>query len=437
MGTSSRHFPREMYAFYVGETLACSLFFYFLLAHELSHPDMAALNYAVLSAFTLGTAALCVGIYRAEVLVQWQRLLTRAVVAAGLSIPFICAIGYLVPINGGHVSVATALQAAQVVLCWAGLILATRVLFSLALQTNLLGRRVVVFGSSPASRWIRDDERGIYEVRGASPSRLDPADGLPRDKVWALVVDAEAAERLSPDMLLACQRRRIRVLRDSTFLETCLQRLDLATVTSSDLVGRHVAPRIHAIVTRGFDIVFSLLLLVAVLPVMLLTALAIKFEDGGPVFYPQNRVGLNGREFTLFKFRSMRIDAEARGPVWAQQRDPRITRIGAFIRRVRIDELPQLLNILRGEMSVIGPRPERPHFVQQLAQTIPCYADRAQVKPGLTGWAQVNYPYGASIEDARAKLSYDLYYVKHRSMLLNLKIVFATVRVVLFQEGSR
>jgi lipopolysaccharide/colanic/teichoic acid biosynthesis glycosyltransferase len=139
----------------------------------------------------------------------------------------------------------------------------------------------------------------------------------------------------------------------------------------------------------------------------------------------------------VLKFRSMRTDAEARGPAWAARRDPRVTRVGAIIRLTRIDELPQLINVLRGEMSLIGPRPERPHFVAQLEQALPFYRDRARVKPGLTGWAQVNYPYGASVEDARAKLSYDLYYVKHRGVWLDLMILLATVRVVLFQRGAR
>jgi lipopolysaccharide/colanic/teichoic acid biosynthesis glycosyltransferase len=147
--------------------------------------------------------------------------------------------------------------------------------------------------------------------------------------------------------------------------------------------------------------------------------------------------GLHGRPFILLKFRSMRVDAEARGPVWATARDPRVTRVGASIRLLRIDELPQLFNVLRGQMSFIGPRPERPHFVDQLAGTVPLYRERAWVKPGLTGWAQVSYPYGASVEDARVKLSYDLYYVKHRNLFLALLILFSTVWVVLFQKGAR
>lgn len=194
---------------------------------------------------------------------------------------------------------------------------------------------------------------------------------------------------------------------------------------------------LDAAAQRLTDIVLGLALLVFTLPLMLLTAALIRLDSPGPALYRQVRVGLHGRPFTMLKLRSMRTDAEARGPVWAAQRDPRVTRIGSFIRLTRIDELPQLINVLRGEMSFIGPRPERPHFVEQLERALPFYRDRALVKPGLTGWAQVNHPYGASVEDARAKLSYDLYYVEHRSLLLDLLILVATVRVVLFQRGAR
>ena len=156
------------------------------------------------------------------------------------------------------------------------------------------------------------------------------------------------------------------------------------------------------------------------------------------MFYRQTRVGFRGRPFTLLKLRSMAVDAEVAGVArWAQQRDPRVTRVGQFMRASRIDELPQLLNVLRGEMSIVGPRPERPMFVEELAKLLPGYDHRALVKPGLTGWAQVNYPYGASVEDAREKLAYDLYYVKHRGLLLDLLIMLSTVRVVLFREGAR
>jgi lipopolysaccharide/colanic/teichoic acid biosynthesis glycosyltransferase len=171
---------------------------------------------------------------------------------------------------------------------------------------------------------------------------------------------------------------------------------------------------------------------------MVLIACAIRLDTPGPVFYRQERVGQHGKIFMLRKFRSMKMDAEAVGkPVWAMRKDPRVTRVGRLIRSTRMDELPQLLNVLSGEMSFIGPRPERPHFVETLANAIPHYCDRSCIKPGITGWAQVKFPYGASIEDARMKLAYDLYYIKHRSPLLNLLITVATIRVILFQEGSR
>jgi lipopolysaccharide/colanic/teichoic acid biosynthesis glycosyltransferase len=195
--------------------------------------------------------------------------------------------------------------------------------------------------------------------------------------------------------------------------------------------------RIDVMVRRTSDIVVSLMLVLATLPLMAITALLIKVDSPGPVLYRQERVGIGGRSFTILKFRSMAVDAERGEPVWAARRDNRVTRFGRIIRFARIDELPQLFNVLRGEMSLVGPRPERPHFVARLSEKIPLYDERSLVRPGVTGWAQVNYPYGASVEDARNKLRYDLFYVKHRSLLLDWKILVATVRVVLFGIGAR
>ncbi len=190
-------------------------------------------------------------------------------------------------------------------------------------------------------------------------------------------------------------------------------------------------------VRRLRDIAGSLLLLVLMLPLMLVVACLIKFESRGPVLYRQERVGLFGQVFTLLKFRSMRADAEADGPCWAAKRDHRVTRIGRFIRACRIDELPQLVNVLRGEMSLVGPRPERPYFTEKLTPFIPDYHHRTQVLPGITGLAQVSYQYGASVEDARAKHTYDVYYLRNQTMLLDLRILLATVWVVLCGIGAR
>ena len=160
-------------------------------------------------------------------------------------------------------------------------------------------------------------------------------------------------------------------------------------------------------------------------------------ESAGPVLYRQERVGENGRLFTLCKFRSMRVDAEKGTPIWAKENDDRVTRVGRFIRLTRLDELPQLWNVLRGDMSFVGPRPERPFFVEQLAAVIPFYMQRHAVKPGVTGWAQVRYRYGSSVEDAMEKLRYDLYYIKHLSIVFDLTIVVDTVKVILCGKGAK
>jgi len=190
-------------------------------------------------------------------------------------------------------------------------------------------------------------------------------------------------------------------------------------------------------IKRLFDLVFSAFLIFIISPVILVTALAIKLESSGPVFFKQERVGKNGEVFELYKFRSMYKDAEQNGAVWADKSDSRVTRVGRVIRFLRIDELPQLWNIFRGEMSLIGPRPERPEFVSELTSEIPYYDIRHSVQPGITGWAQINYPYGASVEDALGKLEYDIYYVKNMSLLLDFKIFLRTIGVVLFGQGSR
>ncbi|MDJ0624399.1 MAG: TIGR03013 family PEP-CTERM/XrtA system glycosyltransferase [Desulfocapsaceae bacterium] len=188
---------------------------------------------------------------------------------------------------------------------------------------------------------------------------------------------------------------------------------------------------------RILDIIASIILLTLSLPVMLITAIIIIFESPGPVFYRQERVGMSRRSFEVIKFRSMVHDAEKDGAVWATTNDSRVTRFGLFIRKVRIDELPQLFNVLKGEMSLVGPRPERPIFVEKLKESIPFYDIRHEVRPGVTGWAQICYPYGASEEDALRKLEYDLYYLKHMSFALDIVVIFRTIKTVLFAKGGR
>lgn len=185
------------------------------------------------------------------------------------------------------------------------------------------------------------------------------------------------------------------------------------------------------------DILTSIIGLTLLFPVSLMVAIAIKSDSKGPIFYQQERVGEDGKIFRLLKFRSMRKNAEENGPVWAQVNDQRVTRVGRMIRKWRLDEIPQMINVLKGEMSLVGPRPERPIFVEQLSNEIPYYSLRNVIKPGITGWAQISYPYGASKEDALEKLKYDLYYIKRMSFLFDLTIIFETVKITLLGRGAR
>ena len=320
----------------------------------------------------------------------------------------------------------------------------------LLIRLGLFKRAILVLGGAPD--WAEagatlDPGRGrLFRIADVVPAdRPSPLmlEALRRRRIWAVVL-AGAAGGADPELSQRCNRLGVRVLAEEEFRERWLGRVDLARLGSCAIGGSIAAPPsgwrgpAAAIVRRGADLALALALLLFTLPLTLLVALLVRLESPGPVLYRQERVGLNGRPFQLIKFRSMRVDAEAGlDPQWARPADPRVTRIGGVLRLTRIDELPQLWNVLRGQMSVIGPRPERPFFVERLAASIPGYHQRAQVKPGITGWAQVNYRYGASIDDARVKLAYDLYYVKHRSLLLDLAILAATVRVVLFQEGAR
>jgi sugar transferase (PEP-CTERM system associated) len=225
----------------------------------------------------------------------------------------------------------------------------------------------------------------------------------------------------------------------ASFYERLTGRVNLEMLRPSWLIfsGRGRQKRMSGIARAILHRTVALVGAIVSLPVVILTALLIKLESKGPVLYKQERVGKNGRPFTIMKFRSMRVDAEKDGPVWARSADDRTTRVGRIIRKIRIDEVPQFWNILKGEMSFVGPRPERPHFVAQLAQEIPYYEQRHLIAPGLTGWAQIKYPYGSSVEDARQKLQYDLYYIKNQSLMLDAAILFETIKTILFGRGAR
>ncbi len=249
----------------------------------------------------------------------------------------------------------------------------------------------------------------------------------------------ERRSRLPVEELIRIRLGGVTVLPAQRFAERVLRRVPLSLVRPSDLaIGEGMNSPLRSAAKRVFDLAMSSVLLVCAAPVLFVLAVLIKLDSEGPVFYAQERVGRGGRSFRLHKLRTMRKDAETvSGPVWAQHKDPRVTRLGAFLRKTRLDEVPQVFAVFRGDMSFVGPRPERPFFVQQLKTQIPFFGLREAVKPGITGWAQIRYPYGATVEDARNKLEYDLYYVQHQSLFLDLAICFHTVKTVLFGRGAR
>jgi sugar transferase (PEP-CTERM system associated) len=338
---------------------------------------------------------------------------------------------------------------------------AARLLFVRTFDLPFMRRRILVVGAGNRAQRFRafvegklKHEAGVLghvRTQGeqsavAGPVIADTGPGNPDLLVLAeehvvdeLVVALDNQRGMPIDKLLRCKTAGIRVRDDVMFLEEEIGYIDTTAVRPSWFVFRDGFRRtdIFQITKRAFDVTVSCLLLTFTLPVTIVAALLIKLESRGPVFYRQERVGLDGRVFTLTKFRSMRDDAEKDGPQWAAQRDFRITRIGQILRQTRIDEIPQVINVLKGDMSFVGPRPERPVFVEELAAILPFYNERHRLKPGITGWAQINYPYGASIDDAREKLSFDLYYVKNASLFLDVLILLQTVRVILFPSGVR
>ncbi|MEF7617069.1 TIGR03013 family XrtA/PEP-CTERM system glycosyltransferase [Aquincola sp. MAHUQ-54] len=320
--------------------------------------------------------------------------------------------------------------------------------------------RILVLGSGPAAKLVGETLRAsdpTAEIVGyfsapneqqvaVAPSQIVAGQSLAQTALKAGVSEIVVAvtERRGGNMplrdLLDCKIQGIRVSDISTHFEKTLGKLRLDYVNAGWLIFGDGFDQgfFRTAVKRLFDIVSATVLLLVSAPVMLVTMVLIKLESPGPVFYRQQRVGLNGVPFDVVKFRSMRNDAEKDGkPRWATAADDRVTSVGRVIRKVRIDELPQLFNVLKGEMSIVGPRPERPFFVDKLTQEIPYYAVRHSIKPGVTGWAQVRYHYGATVEDSQEKLQYDLYYVKNHTLFLDLLILFETVAVVLTGKGAR
>lgn len=375
--STGHRWTKEIYLLWLLEFLPITLVLMYALgtpARGHSGVTATGAGQATVLAFAVSVNSVMVGLYNPETWTNLRGLAARVTGACLCSLPAILALSMLFSAPQPGTIGMTLLRITEIVVFWGGYLLASRIMLRDTLRR-------------PAPARSNHD---AY-ARSAAPTRRPQAERY----------------------------------------------IDLGVTTwdpDAAVVARGTVVRAAV---RCIDIAESLGLLLLALPLMLLTAAAIRLESAGPVFYRQERVGEGGVPFMLLKFRSMRIDAEAAGPAWASQHDPRVTRIGGFLRATRIDELPQLLNVLAGNMSLVGPRPERPCFVSQINAAVPLFAERTRIKPGITGWAQVNCPYGASIEDARQKLSYDLYYMKNRSLLLDARIMLATVRVVLFKIGAR
>jgi sugar transferase (PEP-CTERM system associated) len=412
---------------------------------------------ALLFSSVMVVSLLAVGLYSARQRARTSGILARVIVAVTAGIVVTAGLSHFIPnlrIEEGVLGYA-ALGAT-------GALVASRLIFSQLADENLFKRRVLVYGSGKNAAAIsnlrrRADRRGFVLAGFVRPDgegcviapqmMLDPAGGHLADlcserDVDEVVVAMDDRRRGFPILeLLECRLAGIDVTELLSFLERETGRVRIDVLNPSWMIFGEGFRRdtLRLMSSRALDLLASSVLVLIALPFMFVTAIAIKLEDGwgAPVLYRQERVGLGGRTFRLLKFRSMRTDAEAHGAQWAQKGDSRVTRVGAFIRKCRIDELPQILNVLRGHMSFVGPRPERPEFVADLAQKIPYYVQRHCVKPGITGWAQLCYPYGSSEQDALEKLQYDLYYIKNNSLLFDLAILVQTAEVVFMGQGAR
>jgi sugar transferase (PEP-CTERM system associated) len=393
-------------------------------------------------AAALQTAMVAVGVYGIEAIRSVRFATARLLVAVALGILLLSVLFFLFPpVSFWRSSLLYA----------TGFALLAMIAVRTALRDTLGGerfkRRVMVLGTGSRAKRIE----ALAARTGAGFAVVGVVDmndsgGLPAQALrlgaGELVLALEERRNALPlGDLLKIKTTGVQVHDFSSFIERETGRVDLDSLNPSWLIfsdGFSAGRRLSTIAKRLFDVVASGLLLVLTLPLVALTALAVKIESVGPAFFRQRRVGLYGQPFDVIKLRSMREDAEVGGKaVWAQKDDPRVTRVGRIIRKLRIDELPQAWSVLKGDMSFVGPRPERPQFVADLEARLPYYAERHVVKPGITGWAQINYPYGASVEDAREKLEFDLYYAKNYSPFLDLLILLQTARVVIWPEGAR
>lgn len=422
--------------------------------HEIFQENIAVR--ALLVAMFTTTAMAALGLYEVHGRLNRFEFVLRLLVSFALGGIALMVLYYLVPaayIGRGVIVIAMVLGMVGIAVM--------RFCLVHAVSGDLFRRRVLVLGAGSNADLIntrlrRGSDRRAFTLVGFLPipgqestvpesMRIEPVGGLSelahRLQISEIVVAPdERRGGLPMEEMLTCVQRGVAMTDLSTFFEREAGIVTTNLVDPSWLVfsGGFDHSTSRCMNKRLFDVLAASMLLLVAWPFMALVAMCIRLESRGPILYQQTRIGEGGRPFELVKFRSMRVDAEGDGVArWAQRGDDRTTRVGRFIRLTRLDELPQLFNILRGEMSIVGPRPERPQFVDMLSREIRYYAVRHCVKPGLTGWAQLRYPYGASVRDAEEKLKFDLFYVKNHGLVFDLIILLQTVEVVLFQRGSR
>jgi sugar transferase (PEP-CTERM system associated) len=399
-------------------------------------------------------AMIAVGVYGPKALLSLRYAGARLLVAISLGIIALAVIDFILPGMTSQRSLLFYVMGLAIIV-----LVADRVLLSSFLGSSAFRRRVMVLGAGDRAQRLRQlgdrpesgfvivsyismsDEQRVVEEAIARSAIHDLGRFVENLGVSEVVLALQERRNSLPlNDLLRIKTKGVHVNDFSSFMERETGRVDLDTVNPSWLIfsdGFSSGRMLSSAVKRIFDIVASLGLLLFTIPLIAIFAMLVKLDSKGPAFFRQQRVGLYGQPFNLVKLRSMRTDAEKDGAKWAEENDPRITRLGRFIRKVRIDELPQTWSVLTGQMSFVGPRPEVPQFVDSLQEDIPFYGERHMVKPGITGWAQVNYPYGASTEDSRRKLEYNLYYAKNYTPFLDFAILLQTVRVILWPEGAR
>lgn len=400
------------------------------------------------------TAMIAVGVYGPAALRSMRYATARLIVAVSVGIISLTFLDFV--IGGGNFWRSTLTYAMISSVC---AMVLNRLVIGAAVGAEAFRRQILVLGAGHRAARLQQlslrPESG-FRIRGfvaMAGREVAVPSAVLRDSIDNLTGFVEAMG--VSEVVLALEERRnalpladllrikttgVHVNDFASFLERETGRIDLDTVNPSWLIfsdGFSSGQAVSRALKRLFDVLASTVMLAVTAPLILLFALLVRLDSDGPAFYRQRRVGLYGKPFDVLKLRSMRADAEVNGAQWAERDDPRITRIGNFIRKTRIDELPQLWTVLKGQMSFVGPRPERPEFVGELERILPFYAERHMVKPGITGWAQINFPYGASVEDARHKLEYDLYYTKNYSPFLDLLILLQTLRVVIWNEGAR